>query len=33
VFTGLKTEVGLINDAYLWKVTAAIIIVAVVGKF
>jgi Kef-type K+ transport system membrane component KefB len=21
VFTGLKTEVGLINDAYLWKVT------------
>ncbi|WP_369766058.1 cation:proton antiporter [Flavobacterium sp. WC2429] len=33
VFTGLKTEVGLINDPYLWKVTGAIILVAVVGKF
>lgn len=33
VFTGLKTEIGLINDPYLWKVTGAIIMVAVVGKF
>jgi Kef-type K+ transport system membrane component KefB len=33
VFTGLKTEIGLINDPYLWKVTGAIILVAVVGKF
>ena len=33
VFTGLKTEVGLINDIYLWKVTGAIVLVAVVGKF
>ncbi|WP_369752676.1 cation:proton antiporter [Flavobacterium sp. WC2409] len=33
VFTGLKTEVGLINDPYLWKVTGAIILVAVGGKF
>lgn len=33
VFTGLNTQVGLINDAYLWKVTAGIIAVAVVGKF
>jgi Kef-type K+ transport system membrane component KefB len=33
VFTGLKTEVGLINDSYLWKVTGAIILVAVIGKF
>ncbi len=33
VFTGLRTEIGLINDAYLWKVTAGIILVAVVGKF
>ena len=33
VFTGLNTEIGLINDAYLWKVTAAIIAVAVIGKF
>jgi Kef-type K+ transport system membrane component KefB len=31
-FTGLHTQVGLINDAYLWKVTAGIIAVAV-GKF
>jgi Kef-type K+ transport system membrane component KefB len=29
----LKTEIGLINDPYLWKVTGAIIMVAVVGKF
>ncbi len=33
VYTGLNTQVGLINDAYLWKVTGAIILVAVVGKF
>jgi Kef-type K+ transport system membrane component KefB len=33
VFTGLKTEIGLINDPYLWKVTGCIILVAVVGKF
>ena len=33
VFTGLRTEIGLINDIYLWKVTGCIIAVAVVGKF
>lgn len=33
VFTGLRTEIGLINDPYLLKVTVLIIIVAVVGKF
>jgi Kef-type K+ transport system membrane component KefB len=33
VFTGLRTEIGLINDPYLWKVTGLIIVVAVVGKF
>ena len=33
VFTGLKTEIGLLNDPYLWKVTFFIILVAVVGKF
>jgi Kef-type K+ transport system membrane component KefB len=33
VFTGLRTEIGLINDAYLWKITGLIILVAVVGKF
>ncbi len=33
VFTGLNTQVGLLNDPYLWKVTAGIIAVAVIGKF
>jgi len=33
VYTGLQTEIGLLNDPYLWKVTAAIIAVAVIGKF
>ncbi|HEX9981366.1 MAG TPA: cation:proton antiporter [Flavobacterium sp.] len=33
VFTGLRTQVGLINDAYLWQVTGFIILVAVTGKF
>ncbi|NNT70794.1 cation/H(+) antiporter [Flavobacterium sp. IMCC34852] len=33
VFTGLRTEIGLINEPYLWKVTGCIIAVAVVGKF
>lgn len=33
VFTGLRTEIGLINDPYLWKITGLIILVAVVGKF
>jgi Kef-type K+ transport system membrane component KefB len=33
VFTGLRTEIGLINDPYLWQVTGFIILVAVVGKF
>lgn len=33
VFTGLRTQIGLINDPFLWKVTGFIILVAVVGKF
>lgn len=33
VFTGLRTEIGLLNDIYLWKVTGCIILVAVTGKF
>lgn len=33
VFTGLRTEIGLINEPYLWKITGFIILVAVVGKF
>ena len=33
VFTGLRTEIGLLNEPYLWKITGFIILVAVVGKF
>jgi len=33
VFTGLRTQIGLLNDQYLWKVTGLIILVAIVGKF
>ncbi len=33
VYTGLRTEIGLLNEPYLWKVTGVIILVATVGKF
>jgi len=33
VFTGLRTQIGLLNDPYLWQITALIITVAVIGKF
>ena len=33
VFTGLRTQIGLLDDPDLWQVTAGIIAVAVVGKF
>jgi Kef-type K+ transport system membrane component KefB len=33
VFTGLRTQIGLLNEAYLWKVCLGIIAVAVIGKF
>jgi Kef-type K+ transport system membrane component KefB len=33
VFTGLRTEIGLLNEWYLWQITGLIILVAVVGKF
>ena len=33
VFTGLRTQIGLLNDPQLWKLTGLIILVAVVGKF
>lgn len=33
VFTGLRTQIGLINDPYLWLVTGMIILVAITGKF
>jgi Kef-type K+ transport system membrane component KefB len=33
VLTGLRTEIGLLNDASLWGICMMIIAVAVVGKF
>lgn len=33
VFTGLRTQIGLLNDIYLWQITGLIILVAVMGKF
>lgn len=33
VFTGLRTQIGLINDIYLWKVTGLIVLIAIAGKF
>lgn len=33
VFTGLRTQIGLIDDVNLWKITGLIILVAVAGKF
>ena len=33
VFTGLRTQIGLLNDPYLWKIGGLIILTAVVGKF
>lgn len=33
VFTGLRTQIGFLDDPYLWKMTGVIILVAVIGKF
>lgn len=33
VFTGLRTQIGLLNDPYHWWIAALIIAVAVTGKF
>lgn len=33
VFTGLRTQIGLLNDPSLWAVAGIIILVAVTGKF
>ena len=33
VFTGLRTQIGLLNELYLWEVCGLIIAVGVVGKF
>ncbi len=33
VFTGLRTQIGLIDDPHLWAVTGFIVLIAVIGKF
>ena len=33
VFTGLRTQIGLLNDPHLWKIGGLIILTAVIGKF
>ena len=33
VFTGLRTQIGLLNDPHLWKIGGFIILTAVIGKF
>lgn len=33
VFTGLRTQIGLLDDPYLWKVCGFVILVAITGKF
>ncbi len=33
VFTGLRTQIGLLNDPYLWKVFGWVLLVAITGKF
>ena len=33
VFTGLRTEIGLLNTPYLWSICGLFILVAVTGKF
>jgi Kef-type K+ transport system membrane component KefB len=33
VFTGLRTQVALLNELYIWEATGLIILVAIIGKF
>jgi Kef-type K+ transport system membrane component KefB len=33
VFTGLRTQIGLLNDSHMWLVCVLIILTAIVGKF
>jgi Kef-type K+ transport system membrane component KefB len=33
VISGLRTEIGLLNSLYLWKITGIVILIAVAGKF
>ena len=32
-FTGLRTQIGLLNDTHLWLICALIVVVAIAGKF
>jgi Kef-type K+ transport system membrane component KefB len=33
VYTGLRTQIGLLNEPYLWKLCGLVIFVAIIGKF
>lgn len=33
VFTGLRTQIGLLNDPHLWQICGLVILVAIIGKF
>lgn len=33
VYTGIRTEIGLLNEPWLWQITLLIIVTAVTGKF
>jgi Kef-type K+ transport system membrane component KefB len=33
VFTGLRTQIGLLNDLHSWLITGLIVVVAIAGKF
>lgn len=33
VLTGLRTQIGLLNDAHAWMITGVIIMIAIAGKF
>jgi len=33
VISGLRTEIGLLNNPYLWKITGIVVLIAVAGKF
>jgi Kef-type K+ transport system membrane component KefB len=33
VISGLRTEIGLLNNPYLWEITGIVVLIAVTGKF
>lgn len=33
VYTGLRTQIGLLNEAHIWQITGLILLIAVSGKF